>query len=295
MKYLSIVRKLSVVAALLSGVLVWQPRAEAGPILCIVCGSTALAAPGVDGTVSFAVITGASFAAEVAAHGIGFFGGVPPGTLGPPVLPAPTDFVYLYQLVNSGVAGVNVDFISGWTISGGGIGGTITAGTRLESTVFVDPNVGPATLISAGPVAAPTAVGLSAGPLVNFQNGLGAPVGGDPVFPPWGPCLGSGVVGVNCSDGSAFLLPLSVLVGGWTETPTGGLMDPFWSGSVVWFSSPIAPVMGSTSIMAGPAVAMADVPVPGVPAPGVPAPATLVLMGLGLAGLAIARRRRATD
>lgn len=277
-----------IIAALFAGTLAWLPRAEAGPVPCILCGSTALAAPGVDGTVSFAVITGASFTAEVAAHAIGFFGLVPPGTLGPPALPAPTDFVYLYQLVNGGIGPVNVDFISGWTISGGGIGGAITAGTRLESTLFVDPNVGPPALITAGPVAAPTAVGLSAGPMVNFENGLGAPVLGDPVFPPWGPCLGSGGVGVNCSDGSADLFATFISVFGWTEAPSAGLLDPFWSGSVIWIASPIGPVTGTTSITAGMAVAMAEVPVPGVPAP-----APLALMGLGLVGMAFARRRRA--
>ena len=59
-------------------------------------------APGIDATVSFAVISGANFNAELATHGIGFFGLVPQGTLGPPVNPVPTDFVYLYQLVNDG-------------------------------------------------------------------------------------------------------------------------------------------------------------------------------------------------
>ena len=284
------VTKLSIVVALFAGLLVWQPQAEAVPIPCIVCGSIALGAPGIEATVSFAVITGASFAAEVAGHGIGFFGLVPSGTLGPPVIPAPTDFVYLYQLVNSGPS---ADFISSWTISGGGVGsasGAITAGTRLESTLFVDPNVGPAALITAGPVVAPTAVGLSAGPLVNFENGLGDPNPG-PVAPPWGPCLGSGGIGVNCSDGVADLLLASVHVFGWGEAPSGFLLDPLWSGSIIWFASPNAPVLGSTSILAGALFAGGSVPVPAA----VPAPATLVLLGLGLAGLGFARRRRVAD
>jgi len=287
-------RPISIVVVLFVSVLVWQPSVEAVPVPCILCGSTALAAPGVDGTVSFAVITGAAFLAELGAHAIGFVGAVPSGTLGPPVPPAATDFVYLYQLVNSGLPGVpNVDFISGWTISGGGIGagtGAISAGTRLESTLFVDPNLLVPTLISAGPVVAPTAVGLSAGPLVDFENGLGLALPGDPV-PPWGPCLGSGAAGVNCSDGIADLLATSISVYGWTETPpdlpVDGLMDPFWSGSVIWIASPNAPVTGTTTITAGLAVAGGPVPVPAIPEP-----ATVILLSLGLAGLGFAHRRR---
>jgi hypothetical protein len=278
------VRTLSIVVTLFAFVLIWQPRAEAVPVPCIVCGSVALGAPGVDGTVSFAVISGASFAAEVAGHSIGFFGLVPSGTLGPAVLPAAIDFVYLYQLVNSGPT---ADFISSWTISGGGVGaasGAITAGTRLESTLFVDPNVAPDALITAGPVVAATALGLSAGPLVDFENGLGDP--NPSPAPPWGPCLGSGLSGVQCSDGKADLLPTSVLVTAWLETPAGGLIDPLWSGSVIWFSSPIGPITGSTAITAGALVAIGSVPVPG----GIPEPATLTLLGLGLAILGFASR-----
>lgn len=293
-------RTLPIAALLFVSMLVWHPSAEAAPVPCILCGSVPLAAPGVDGTVSFAVITGAVFAGEVGAHGIGFFGAVPSGTLGPAVLPAATDFVYLYQLVNDAPPGAaNVDFISLWTISGGGIGagaGAITAGTRLESTLFVDPNLGPPILISAGPVPVPTAAGLSGPPLVDFQNGLApGPLPGDPVFPPWGPCLGSDPPplgpGVNCSDGIADLLAASISVHGWTETPldvpVDGLMDPFWSGSLVWIASPNPPVIGATAITAGLGVAAGPVPVPAA----VPEPATLILLGLGLAGLGVARRR----
>jgi len=283
-------KRLFLPLALVAGLFASLPRAEAGPVPCIICGSTPVAASGIEGVVSFAVISGASFAAEVPAHAIGFFGLVPPGTLGPPVLPAPTDFVYLYQLVNSGAS---PDLIMSWAISGGLVGsasGAITAGTRLESTLFVDPNVGPPALITAGPVAAPTALGLSAGPLVDFENGLGDPIPGP--TPPWGPCLTSGPSGVNCSDGEADLLLASVLVHGWGETPSLPLLDPLWSGSIIWFASPFAPGVGTTTITdASGLVASASVPVP----TATPGPATVALLGLGLAGLAFARRRKMAD
>jgi len=283
-------KRLSVALALLAGLFVASPRAEAGPVACIVCGSAPLTAPGTESVVSFAVISGATFAAEVGAHGIGFLGLVPSGTLGPAVLPAPTDFVYLYQLVNDGPT--TADLISTWTISGGLVGsasGAITAGTRLESTLFVDPNVGPPTLITAGPVVATTATGLSGGPMVDFENGIGDPLPG-PVAPPWGPCLGSGTPGVNCSDAEADLLLTSVSVHSWGETPSTPMLDPFWSGSIIWFASPFGPGTGTTMTtnVAG-VTASATVPVP------VPEPATIALLGLALAGLAFARRGRAAD
>ena len=95
--------KNSMLAVLAITVMVLPNRGEAGPVPCITCGSVPLSVPGVDGTVSFAVITGANFNAEVAAHSIGFFGNVPQGTLGPIGAPAATDFVYLYQPVNDGL------------------------------------------------------------------------------------------------------------------------------------------------------------------------------------------------
>lgn len=277
----------------LATVALWPNGVQATAITCIQCGNTNLSAAGVDGTVSYAVISGANFNAELATHAIGFFGAVPQGTLGPTVNPAPTDFVYLYQLVNDGQDQTG---ISSWSISGGGVGlgPAITAGTRLESTLFVDPVLG---LVSGGPAGGTT--GLSAGPSVDFQNGLGAPLPTDPVAP-WGPCLGSGPAGVQCSDGQADLLAMSVLVSNWQETPSGILgtpggvlneIDALWSGSIVWFASPFAPVTGTTSIVNAAGVMASG----NVPVPSVPEPTTLALMGLGFAGIGYQRRRKASS
>ena len=163
----------------------------------------------------------------------------------------------------------------------GASSGLITAGGRLESTLFVDPGIG---LVSAGTAGATT--GLSGGPTVDFENGLGGPVPTNPV-PAWGPCLGSGASGVDCSDGQADLLPSSIRVTNWQEAPSGSLLDAGWSSSVIWYSSAVGPTSGFTSIQDGGTAMTGSVPVPGVPVP-----AAVWLFGSGLVGLiGIARRK----
>ena len=276
--------RLLAVLVVLAGTMAWPHLASAIPVPCIICGSTPLIAPGVDGTVSYAVMTGANFNAEVAAHAIGFFGGVPQGTLGPIIPPLPTDFVYLYQPVNDGP---DPSPISSWTISGGGIPTAITAGTRLESTLFVDPDpvFGPlGGLVSAGPAGATTGLTGVTG-TVNFENGLGDPLPG-PV-PLWGPCLGSVVAGVNCSDAQADLMPSSVQMTNWLEAPSGLDLDPSWSGSVIWFASPLGPTTGTTTFTNIGGLSVSG----GVPVP-LPEPASGTALGLGMMALCGCIRRR---
>jgi hypothetical protein len=279
------IKKLSIGLTILLTGSMFQEQALATAINVIQSGSVAINGPAVDGTVSYAVISGTDFNAELATHNIGFFGSVPSGTLGPIAAPANSDFVYLYQLVNDGP---NTNAISSWTIGVGSASGLITNGGRLESTLFVDPGVG---LVSAGVAGATT--GLTGGPTVDFQNGLGGAFPTDPV-PTWGPCLGSGPAGVQCSDGQADLLPSSIQVTNWQETPSGtsggiALLDAGWSSSIIWFSSPFGPISGFTSIQDG-GTAMTGI----VPVPGIPVPAAVWLFGSGLLGLVgVARRKKA--
>jgi len=273
-------KKLLIALTLFMAGLAIQGQAVATAINVIQSGSTTLTGPSVDGTVSYAVISGTDFNNELATHGIGFFGSVPSGTLGPIVPPANSDFVYLYQLVNDGS---NPNPLLNWSIGLGSSSGLITNGGRLESTLFVDPGVG---LVSAGPSGATT--GLSGGPTVDFENGLGFPVPTDPI-PNWGPCLGSNGI-ADCSDGQADLLASSISVWNWQETPSGSLLDTNWSSSIIWFSSAVGPTAGVTSItdLTG-TVASGYIPVAGVPLP-----AAVWLFGSGLLGLVgIARRKKA--
>ena len=273
-----LMKKSSIALTILTAGLIFQEQAVATPINVIQSGSTTITGPAVDGTVSYAVISGTDFNNELAVHNIGFLGSVPSGTLGPITPPANSDFVYLYQLVNDGT---NPNPITSWTIGMGSSSGVITHGGRLESTLFVDPGIG---VVSAGPSGATT--GLSGGPTVDFINGLGGFVATNPILP-WGPCLGSNGV-VDCSDGQADLLPTSIQVTNWQEAPSNPLLDAGWSSSIIWFSSPFGPTSGFTSIQDGGA-AMTGI----VPVSAVPLPAAVWLFGAGLIGLfGIARRKK---
>lgn len=237
-------------------------RAQAFPVPCIVCGSTPIVTGGgATGTLSFAVISGPDFLLQ----GFPFLGAVPPGTLdllGSGVLA--TDFVYMYQLVNTGPA-----LISSYEITLGGAAGTLTAGGRLESTIFIDPVGG---LVSAGPT------GMTSG-----LSGL-SPIDWSTFVP--GPCLGS-APDRQCSDGSTDLLANSVEMFGFGEAPSAPLLDPTWTSSVMWFASALAPTFQ-------PATVFDTVASSGVGSvASIPEPSTGLLLGLGLVGVAAVRRRRA--
>lgn len=237
-------------------------RAQAIPVPCIVCGSTPIATGGgAVGTLSFAVISGVDFLPQ----GFPFAGLVPPGTLdllGSGVLA--TDFVYMYQLVNTGPAAL----ISSYEVTLGGAAGTLTAGGRLESTIFVDPVGG---LVSAGPTG--MTLGLSGLSPIDWS-----------IFSP-GPCLGS-APDRQCSDGSTNLLANSVEMIGFGETPSAPLLDPTWTSSIMWFASALAPTFQPATVFdAGGFSGVGSVA-------SIPEPSTGLLLGLGLAGIASARRRR---
>ena len=268
-------KKLLTSLALLSALFVWDNRAQAVPINCIVCGSTSISGVNVDGAISFAVISGTNFNSELAAHSIGFFGAVPGGTLDAVANnTAPTDFVYLYQLVNDGQ---NPTSISSYEVSLGSPPAFITGGGRLESTLFVDPVFG---VVSAGPSGGTTL--LSAGPTVDFLNGL-APGN-------FGPCQSSGPAGFNCSDATANLLPGAIEATNFAEAPSAPLLDPLWSSSIMWYSTSVGPVSGIASIFEPGGTVGTGV----VPTAVVPEPAAFALFGIGLLGLAGMRRRRKT-
>ncbi|MBT5456424.1 MAG: PEP-CTERM sorting domain-containing protein [Rhodospirillaceae bacterium] len=265
-------KKLLISLALLSALFVWDNRAHAVPINCIICGNTPLIAPGVDGTISFAVISGTDFNNELAAHGIGFFGAVPGGTLDAvPDVTAATDFVYLYQLVNDGQDPTPV---SSYEVSLGIPQALLTGGGRLESTLFVDPVLG---TVSAGPAGGTTA--LSPGPTVDFLNGLG--LGG------FGPCQSSGPPGFNCSDATANLFAGKIQATNFAEAPAAPDLDPFWTSSIMWYSTPVGPGTGIASVF-GVTGASASGAVP----TAVPEPGPFTLLGIGFVGLGLMRRRR---
>lgn len=259
-------KRLYVVLLLAAAAFAWHAPARAVPVACIVCGSTNLG-PSV---ISYAVISGQSFLNEVAFHNIGFFGAVPGGSLDAiPNNTAPTDFVYLYQLANFGPP------VNDYTVAGSAItAANLTGGGRLESTLFVDPGIG---IVSPGPAGA--TAGLSGGPTIDFINGLNGAN--------WGPCLGSGAAGINCSDATANLFAGAVQGINFGETPLAPLLDPAWTSSVMWFSSALGPGAGIASMTDLTGVSFSGfAPVP------VPETGTLVLFAVaGLAAMIASRRR----
>lgn len=239
--------------------------AQAFPVVPIVTGSTVIvSAPPAVATISYAVISGTDFLAQ----GFPLVGAVAGGTLdllgGGGV--AATDFVYMYQTVNTGF-----DPIVAYDVFLGGATATLTGGGRLESTIFVDPGTGKVSLGPLGVIA-----GLSAGlPLLDWAT-----------FSPT-PCLGSGG-GNNCSDGTTDLLPASVTMYGFTESPSGIFIDPGWTSSIMWFSTPLAPSLTTaTESFVSFAPAMGLVAGPSV----VPIPAAVWLFGSALGVMSVMRRK----
>ena len=106
-------KKLFAALFLVTALLLGTSVARASVVSCIVCGNTNLGTA----TINYAVISGTDFLSEVTTHNIGFSGAVPGGTLDAiPNATLPTDFVYLYQLVN-----LQGSLISDYTIAGAGI------------------------------------------------------------------------------------------------------------------------------------------------------------------------------
>lgn len=255
------------------------PIAHAIPVNCISCGSVALSTPTINGIVNFAVLRGFDFINEVNFHNIGFFGQVPGGSLDAIpdrviTVPRPNDFVYMYQLVNNGP-----NLINDYRIFGGKIAPqNLTGGGRLESTLFFHPGLG---LVSPGPFGGTTAL-TNGMPQIDFVNGLA-----DPVGQTWGPCLGSGGT-ANCSDATANLLTLTAQAINFGETPSQPLLDPNWTTSVMWFSTPKAPGTGLATIIAPDGSFVTG----SITSTAVPEVATLFSAGFGLSVLGLMAFRR---
>jgi hypothetical protein len=265
---LQLATNVSKILGLLFVLLACANVAQAVPVPCIVCGSTPIVGVAANaGTVSFAVISAADFVIQ----GFPFVGAVPGGTLDLlGSVPGPTDFVYMYQTVNTGgVPGTPLGSIASFEVDIGSTGPTFTAGGRVESTIFIDPVIG---LVSLGPIGATPAL-TPGSPVVDFS-----------IFMP-GPCAGS-AGDRQCSDSTTDLLPTAVKSSSYGEAPSAPLLDPTWTSSIMWFATPLPPGLRLATIFFADGTSAS-----GLVAAPIPEPGTLLLLGSALAGLAYWRKR----